>query len=614
MGISLHGFLTRLIWLCVLPLLLLAAYLAFAHVRFIQSERDLTVKNLANNFVAALDKELEARINGLQMLAISPMIDDEERWQDLYREAEGFKQSFGSHVIFASIGKQMLFNTRTPFGSKLPTLPIPPGQSAAKTALDTGKPAIGDSFLGPVSKVPLIAIAMPVNRAGQPTYLLLTTIETAQFQKRLERVSLPAGWEMSILDSTQKVIARVGASNPNPAPEDNVAGRFVVHSTLSPWSVMLEIPKETYQFPVFAAGLMLAIALLGAALISIVGGRLASRRLATAVRAIIPSHQSAPESADLDISEITAARTLLDELMDARLAAVAALSESEERLQLFISHAPAALAMFDREMRYLAVSRRWLDDYHLGDRDILGCSHYEIFPEITERWKDIHRRAMAGEVIKADEDRFERADGTVQWLCWEVRPWNGRGGVVGGIVVFSEDITERKAAADTIGSLNADLSATLQAIPDLMFDVDRAGTYRAVWAQNSSLLAHQKEMLLGRTVSEMLPGEAAEIAMSAIAEADQKGFSFGKIIQLDFDGATRWFELSAAKKATPAAAESRFIIFSRDVTERRQAEQALLDRDFKLGAIVENSPSALSLKHPDGRYALANPNFQRLHH
>jgi PAS domain S-box-containing protein len=613
-GISLHRFLTRLIWLCILPLLLLAAYLAFAHVRFIQSERDLTIRNLANNFVAALDKELEARISGLQMLAISPMIDDEGRWQDLYREAEGFKQSFGSHVIFASIGKQMLFNTRTPFGSKLPTLPIPPGQSAAKTALETGKPAIGDSFLGPVSKVPLIAIAMPVNRAGHPAYLLLTTIETAQFQKRLERVSLPEGWEMSILDGTQKVIARVGPANPDATPEDDVAGRFVVHSTISPWSVMLKIPHETYQYPIYVAGLMLAICLLGAALISLVGGKLASRRLAAAVSAIIPSHQATADSTSLDITEITAARSLLDELMNSRLAAVAALRESEERLQLFISHAPAALAMFDREMRYLAVSRRWLDDYHLGDRDILGCGHYDIFPEIGEGWKEIHRRAMAGEVIRADEDRFERADGSVQWLCWEVRPWNGRGGAVGGIVVFSEDITERKAAADTIRSLNADLSATLQAIPDLMFDVDRAGTYMAVWAQDPALLAHQKETLLGRTVSEMLPGEAATIAMSAIAEADENGSSFGQIIQLDFDGAPRWFELSAAKKATPAGVESRFIIISRDVTERRLAEQALLERDFKLAAIVENSPSALSLKHPDGRYALANPNFQRLHH
>ena len=182
------------------------------------------------------------------------------------------------------------------------------------------------------------------------------------------------------------------------------------------------------------------------------------------------------------------------------------------------------------------------------------------------------------------------------------------------MLVFSEDITARKVAADTIRSLNADLSATLQAIPDLMFDVDRAGTYLAVWAHDPTFLAHQKELLLGRTVNEMLPADAAEIVMSAIAEADDTGSSFGRIIHLEFDGGVRWFELSAARKSTPVGAVPRLIVISRDITERKLAEQTLLDREFKLGAIVENSPSALSLKLPDGHFVLANPNFQRIHH
>lgn len=138
-------------------------------------------------------------------------------------------------------------------------------------------------------------------------------------------------------------------------------------------------------------------------------------------------------------------------------AALAALHESREQLKLFIEHAPASLAMLDREMRYLAVSRRWLTEYSIGDRNVLGHSHYEIFPEIGEDWKSIHRRSLGGEVVRADHDRFERADGSVQWIRWEVRPWMAANGAIGGIVIFSEDITRQKLAEEEIHRLNTDL-------------------------------------------------------------------------------------------------------------------------------------------------------------
>ena len=120
------------------------------------------------------------------------------------------------------------------------------------------------------------------------------------------------------------------------------------------------------------------------------------------------------------------------------------LRESEERMRLFIEHAPVSIAMFDREMRYLAVSNRWKEDFHLSlDLELTGQSHYEIFPEIPERWKVVHRRGLAGETLQADEDPFERLDGTTQWVKWEVLPWFSADGQVGGILTAAEEITER---------------------------------------------------------------------------------------------------------------------------------------------------------------------------
>jgi diguanylate cyclase (GGDEF)-like protein/PAS domain S-box-containing protein len=127
-----------------------------------------------------------------------------------------------------------------------------------------------------------------------------------------------------------------------------------------------------------------------------------------------------------------------------RKRAEADLRQSEELLQLFTQHAPAALAMFDRSMRYIAVSRRWCEDYGVLGSDILGRSHYDVFPDIPPRWLTIHRRALGGETIKSEEDSFERADGSVQWIRWEVRPWLAGTGEIGGIIIFSEDISARK--------------------------------------------------------------------------------------------------------------------------------------------------------------------------
>ncbi|MGA7594285.1 MAG: PAS domain S-box protein [Gallionella sp.] len=129
------------------------------------------------------------------------------------------------------------------------------------------------------------------------------------------------------------------------------------------------------------------------------------------------------------------------------------LRENNELLRLFIEHAPVALAMFDRDMRYLAFSLRWMKDYALDNQQLIGRSHYEIFPEISARWRALHARALAGEVLRSDEDRFERADGSVQWLQWEIRPWLSSDGNVGGIVIFSEDITERKHTDESVRKL-----------------------------------------------------------------------------------------------------------------------------------------------------------------
>lgn len=119
------------------------------------------------------------------------------------------------------------------------------------------------------------------------------------------------------------------------------------------------------------------------------------------------------------------------------------LEHQRRRKQMLIKHTPAAVAMLDREMRYIIHSDRWLKDYGLDGQSLIGRSHYEVFPDLPERWKDIHRDCLGGQIRECKQDRFVRADGTEVWLEWAIHPWTDDDGDIGGIVMFTNVITQR---------------------------------------------------------------------------------------------------------------------------------------------------------------------------
>ena len=114
----------------------------------------------------------------------------------------------------------------------------------------------------------------------------------------------------------------------------------------------------------------------------------------------------------------------------------------EVQLRVFIERAPAAIAMFDTDMRYLAASHKWKEDYAIIDQEIIGRSHYDVFPEIGDDWKEVHQKCLKGHVDVNEEDPFEREDGSLQYIKWEVRPWYRSEEQVGGILMFTQDVTQ----------------------------------------------------------------------------------------------------------------------------------------------------------------------------
>ena len=271
--------------------------------------------------------------------------------------------------------------------------------------------------------------------------------------------------------------------------------------------------------------------------------------------------------------EIVALNEDLERRVDER---TAELRESQKRLELFVEHAPAALAMFDRAMRYVQVSHRWLADYGLDQRDVRGISHYEVFPQMPSQWKDAHRRGLEGEVLQGHSDRFERADGSVQWVRWETRPWYEASGAIGGIVIFTEDVTERKRAEDALRLNNARTRFAMEAakLGDWQIDL------RTLEATRS--LIH--DQIFGYSV--LLPDWNFDSFLShvhpddreRVQEAFQHSRGLGKRLEFEcriirVDGEMRWiWNCGDAQRESSGETTGMFGIV-KDITDWKRAEE-----------------------------------------
>ena len=460
---TLQKLLTRLILFCVCPLIFLSIFLAAYNVLSKQDERNIEASSLAKNVAVGIDQHLQARINALQMLAVSPLVDDKSRWKDLYREAQGFQQSFGSHIILADLRMQMLFNTRTPFGSKLPRLPLSRGRAAAPTALETGKPAVGNIVFGPVAKELRVAIAVPILRKGKVAYLLLTTMEIRQFQARLDQVSLPSGWALSLLDGHATAIARRVPPGFNAQTDVDKASHFVVKSGLSSWSVVLEIPRSIYRQPLIEAAAALAFVIFCTALISLLGGLLVRRRLAKAVASL--AEPSATGTPSPDIAEIAAARRLLDESAQQQRQANAKLQESEERYRSFFSHSIDAVLLTAPDGRIFQANPEACRIFGRTEEEICNLSRGGLIDPADPRLGPaLEERERTGRF--KGELNMLRKDGSSFPAEISSAVFADRDGNLFTSMII-RDMTQKKQAADQILQLNDRLQYLIQVVQRL---------------------------------------------------------------------------------------------------------------------------------------------------
>jgi PAS domain S-box-containing protein len=228
--------------------------------------------------------------------------------------------------------------------------------------------------------------------------------------------------------------------------------------------------------------------------------------------------------------------------VSARRRAEDATRASEERLRLLVEHAPVAIALFDREMRYLAHSQRFLADYGLPRESLVGRLHYDVFPDIPAHWRAAHRRALAGEAIPPELESYERADGAREWIRWEIVSWRRDDGSVGGVVLFIENLTPLKDAEERLVVQKRLLESIIDGTPALIIAFE--GMEPRVLLANESyarFVGRTKEELVGaRTVSGISEESLARIVAQHRA-VQTTGETQNEVNTFNFNGVERTF-------------------------------------------------------------------------
>lgn len=262
-----------------------------------------------------------------------------------------------------------------------------------------------------------------------------------------------------------------------------------------------------------------------------------------------------------------------------------------KKFKSFVDQAPVALAVLDRDLRYLVTSRRWRADLGLEGRQLIGVRHYDLFPELSEVWREAHDRALQGETISRDPEVLRCPNGAEIWLRREVQPWKDDTGRIGGIVIFAEDVTGRKRSEDALKESQIRLRIALEA--------GRISTWS--WDGSSGRIEYDEAIhgLIGRTREEILAGGLDDFRQwvhpddraaldSTIADAlASGGEASAEYRVVRPDGSVVWMANRGHIERDATGAVVRMTGACVDLTEFKEMQIALRESEARFREVVE---------------------------
>lgn len=288
------------------------------------------------------------------------------------------------------------------------------------------------------------------------------------------------------------------------------------------------------------------------------------------------------------------------------------LGENTEHWRQAIEYVPVGIVVCDRQMHYLAANRQWLADNNIND-DIIGRCHYEVFPDIPQEWRQIHQQCLAGVIASRDEDTYPRADSSLEWIRWSIRPWHLASGEIGGIIMFSENITKRKQTEIALQQSEERYRCLVNATAQMVWIVppDGLSTHEnSAWRE---FTGQTWEEFQGLGWLDAIHPDDRQF----MAEEWEKGTLSGLPYQLEFrlrrhDGNYRYMLTRIAPVLEADGSIREWVGTTSDIHGRKQAEKNLNDSNILLRSILESIPDVIFVKDFAGTYVAANPNFAKL--
>lgn len=245
-------------------------------------------------------------------------------------------------------------------------------------------------------------------------------------------------------------------------------------------------------------------------------------------------------------------------------------------LEYIIENDPNAIAVLDKNMCYMFASKRYIKDFHINTSDIIGKSHYDLFPDIPEQWRQVHQRVLQGSVEKSESEVFSHKDGSIDYTRYQLRPWYTQDGTVGGIILYLEVINERKKQEMALHESEESFRLLVETAPDAIFLLTEKKIAYANHAAMRMLRATSAQDIIGQELLSLVHTTYREAETERYRVLFEERNQVPPMEQLYVlpDGT----EISVEVIANPILYKNSegALIYVRDISERKKLEQKRL--------------------------------------